>query len=62
MRDITAAVSIPVVGIGGITESNIPQLKGTGISGVALVSAIFAADDQEQKCREIKGIVSETLR
>lgn len=61
LRDITTAVDIPVVGIGGITEANIPQLAGTGISGVALVSAIFAADDQEQKCRELKSIVSDTL-
>lgn len=42
---------IPVVAIGGITKNNILQLSGTGIDGVALVSAIFAADDIKSECR-----------
>lgn len=42
LRQICEAVSIPVVAIGGISESNILQLKGTGIDGIAVVSAIFA--------------------
>jgi len=51
LRDICAAVDIPVVAIGGIGRSNISQLAGTGVDGVALVSAIFAADDIENECR-----------
>ena len=51
LRDICAAVNIPVVAIGGIGKSNISQLAGTGVDGVALVSAIFAADDIESECR-----------
>ena len=47
LRDICAAVDIPVVAIGGIGKSNISQLASTGVDGVALVSAIFAADDIE---------------
>ncbi len=43
MRAVTAAVNIPVVAIGGIGESNILQLQGRGLAGVAVVSAIFAA-------------------
>ena len=39
---ICAAVKIPVVAIGGITEGNLPTLAGTGICGVAVISAIFA--------------------
>lgn len=54
LRDICAAVDIPVVAIGGINKSNISQLAGTGIDGVALVSAIFAADDIESECRELR--------
>lgn len=46
-------VSIPVVAIGGITCDNILQLAGSGISGVAVVSAIFAADDIESAAREL---------
>ena len=44
-KKITQAVSIPVVAIGGINETNIMKLKGLGLSGVAVVSAIFAKDD-----------------
>ena len=51
LRDICAAVDIPVVAIGGIGKVNIAQLAGTGVDGVALVSAIFAADDIESECR-----------
>ena len=54
LRDICAAVDIPVVAIGGINKSNISELAGTGIDGVALVSAIFAADDIESECRELR--------
>lgn len=54
LRDICAAAPIPVVAIGGIGKSNIPQLAGTGVDGVALVSAIFAADDIESECRLLR--------
>ena len=54
LRDICDAVDIPVVAIGGINKSNISQLAGTGIDGVALVSAIFAADDIESECRLLR--------
>jgi thiamine-phosphate pyrophosphorylase len=42
---ITQAVSIPVVAIGGINADNLIKLQGTGISGVAVVSAIFGQED-----------------
>ncbi len=45
LRRICDAVSIPVVAIGGISEDNILRLAGSGIAGVAVVSAIFAAGD-----------------
>ena len=38
---------IPVVAIGGITEENAPGLKGSGISGLAVISALFAQEDVE---------------
>lgn len=53
-RAICAAVEIPVTGIGGITPENLPDLAGLGLDGVALVSAIFAAPDIEQRCRELR--------
>lgn len=53
LRDICDAVDVPVVAIGGIHADNIPDLAGTGVDGVALVSAIFGAEDIEQSCKEL---------
>lgn len=61
LRDICAAVDIPVVAIGGIGKSNIAQLAGTGVDGVALVSAIFAADDIESECRLLRRLSEEMV-
>ena len=61
LRDICAAVNIPVVAIGGIGKSNISQLAGTGVDGVALVSAIFAADDIENECRMLRKLSEEMV-
>ena len=46
LKAICEAVSIPVVAIGGISLDNINQLAGTGIDGVAVVSALYAAEDK----------------
>jgi thiamine-phosphate pyrophosphorylase len=61
LRDICAAVDIPVVAIGGIGKHNISQLSGTGVDGVALVSAIFAADDIENECRLLRKLSEEMV-
>ena len=45
LREISSAVSIPVVAIGGINENNLMELSGSGVGGVAVVSAIFAAQN-----------------
>ena len=60
LLDICNAVDVPVVAIGGIHKENILQLKGTGVDGVALVSAIFAAKDIEAECRELR-VLSEQI-
>lgn len=51
LKDICSAVEIPVVAIGGITKDNMKELKGSGIAGVALVSAIFAAKNIKAECQ-----------
>lgn len=51
LREICKSVTIPVVAIGGINKDNMYKLAGAGIDGVALVSAIFAADDIEAECK-----------
>ncbi|WP_125706419.1 thiamine phosphate synthase [Lacticaseibacillus daqingensis] len=58
---ITAAVSIPVVAIGGINETNLSQLAGRGIAGVALVSAIFAATDIQAQTAALRQQVAAVL-
>ncbi len=42
LKEICNSVSIPVVAIGGISKDNISKLYGTGVDGVAVISAIFA--------------------
>ena len=54
LKDICQAVDVPVVAIGGIHKSNISQLSHTGVDGVALVSAIFGADDIEKECQFLR--------
>ena len=61
IRDICKAVDIPVVAIGGIGRSNISQLAGTGVDGVALVSAIFSAADIESECRTLRKLSEEMV-
>lgn len=62
-KEISSAVSIPVVAIGGINKENIKELKGTGIDGVALVSAIFGVEGSiEEECRCLKKKVEEMLK
>ena len=45
LREICASVTIPAVAIGGITQKNVASLKGSDMAGIAVVSAIFGADD-----------------
>lgn len=59
LRAICDAVSIPVVAIGGINKSNLLELAGTGVDGVALVSAIFSAADITAECRLLYGLSQE---
>ena len=62
LKQITEAVSIPVVAIGGITKGNLPELHGTGVDGVALVSTIFSAFDIEAECRALKTLSQEMVK
>lgn len=61
LKAICASVSIPVVAIGGICAGNIKKLSGSGIDGVALVSAIFGAEDIEKECEILKKMTSEVV-
>ena len=62
LRDICNAVDVPVVAIGGIGKGNLMQLAGTGVDGVALVSAIFGAADIVAECRLLRALSEEMVR
>lgn len=59
IRAITAAVDIPVVAIGGISRDNLLELKGCGLDGVAVVSALFAQADVKAAARELLALSEE---
>lgn len=54
LKEICSSVSIPAVAIGGITQENMMEIKGGGMAGVAVVSAIFAAKDIRAATEELK--------
>jgi len=53
LKKIKDAVSIPVVGIGGINLFNIEEVKRTGVDGVAVISAIMGAPDIKDAARKL---------
>lgn len=62
LKAITKAVDIPVVAIGGISSENVSQLKGTGIDGVAVVSAIYGKENPKEAAENLKRLVSEVVK
>ncbi|MEG0378903.1 MAG: thiamine phosphate synthase, partial [Eubacterium sp.] len=61
LKAICEGVSIPVVAIGGINEGNLLDLKGTGVSGVAVISTIFAKPDIQAASQNIRKLSQEMV-
>ena len=61
LRAICQAVRIPVVAIGGVRADNLGQLADSGVAGVAVVSAVFAAEDIEAAARDLRETVRREL-
>ena len=61
LKEICETVSIPVVAIGGITADNLSQLAGTGVDGVAVVSAIFAQKDIKEAAQKLRKLSEEMV-
>lgn len=61
LKEIVSSVSIPVVAIGGISTENILQLCGSGVDGVAVVSAIFAAEDPGRATADLLKLAEEEV-
>jgi thiamine-phosphate pyrophosphorylase len=62
LKEICEAVNIPVVAIGGINRENIMELSGSGICGVAVISAIFAQTDIEKAAAELKKLSEKIVK
>ena len=56
LKEIVDSIDIPVVAIGGITVENASTLKGSGIAGVSVVSAIMSAEDPKEASEKLKEI------
>ena len=54
VKAICEAVSIPVIAIGGISKDNVGQLAGLGLDGIAVISAIYAAEDLKAATEDLK--------
>ena len=61
LRAICETVNIPTVAIGGIHAGNIQLLQGTGIDGVAVVSAIFGADDSAAATAQLRALAEKVV-
>ena len=61
LREICQAVAIPVVAIGGLNEQTMDRVAGTGVDGIAVVSAVFAAQDIERATRDLVRLAGESL-
>ena len=61
LKAICEAVSIPVIAIGGITKDNVKALTGTGICGIAVISAIFGQKDVEGAAKNLLSAASALL-
>ena len=61
-RDICDAVSVPVVGIGGLNKDNIPEVIAAGIDGIAVISAVVSQEDISASAAELSAIIAEAKR
>jgi thiamine-phosphate diphosphorylase len=62
LREIISSVSIPAVAIGGISYDNVCELKGSYVSGIAVVSAIFGAVNIEKSTALLKERVKAVVK
>jgi len=62
LKELVRRVRIPVVAIGGITHSNVKEVLTTGVCGIAVISAVMAADDVESATRTLRELIDEELK
>lgn len=62
LKEICEAVDIPVIAIGGISEENVLELKGSGICGIAVINAIFAKPDVKEAAKGLRRLTEEMVK
>ena len=62
LKAICEAVSIPVVAIGGITQENVSTRAGSGICGIAVISAIYAQPDIKKAAENLKAATEKMVK
>lgn len=62
LMEICSSVSIPVTAIGGINSGNIMKLKGCRMSGFAIISGIFAAQDIQEETKKLRRLAEALVR
>lgn len=62
LQKIRKAVRLPLVGIGGLNRENSAEVIRSGADGVAVVSAIVAADDPGAAASALKQIIAEARK
>ena len=58
VRNVAAAVAIPVIGVGGISPRNAPAVMAAGAHGVAVISALLDAPDTAEAAQELTGALA----
>ena len=61
LKAICQAVSIPVIAIGGITKDNVAELSGSGICGIAVISAIYSQKNIKDAAANLKMAVKKII-
>jgi thiamine-phosphate pyrophosphorylase len=55
-REARRAIPVPIVAIGGITVENAGELLAAGVDAIAVITALFEADDIERRAREFRDL------
>lgn len=61
LKEICTSLSIPVVAIGGVNAGNISQLEGCKISGMAVVSALFGAENVYTSAQKLRKLADSVI-
>ena len=62
LKEICEAVDIPAIAIGGISKNNVMELAGSGICGIAVISAIFAQNDIKSATEQLKALTEKMVK